>query len=180
MIPFQCIDNCAAPSQLMMMEAMRLSLLEHEAQQRREAEERARNGAEESSSQSRTEGRNSPPSPRTTEASPDIADSTAESAVTPPVSSNSPSPSTPNLTNVTSPSPQPLSESPPNDSGDHHSTSQSSPLLTPRHPAVSRMDSSASSIAPNEPLEGYRFLTSESEESFVAREPLLDLEGSDA
>jgi hypothetical protein len=168
------------------MEAMRLSLLEHEAQQQREAEERARNGAEDSSSQSRTEDRNSSPSPRATEASPDIAGLTAESTLTPPVSNISPSPSTPNLTNVSSSSPQPLPESPLNDSGDLHSTPrsfQSSSFPTPRHPAVSRMDSSTSSIAPNESatgLEGYRFLTSESEESIVAREPLLDLDGSDA
>jgi hypothetical protein len=165
------------------MEAMRLSLLDHEAQQRREAEEGAQNGAEDGSSQSRTEGRNSPPPPLATEVSADIAGSTVESTLTPPVSHISPSPSTPNLTNVSSPSPQPISESPPNDSVDLHSTPrsfQSSSFPTPRHPAVSRMDSSTSSIAPNESgtgLEGYRFLTSESEESMVAREPLLDLEG---
>lgn len=169
----------------MMMEAMRLSLLEHEAQQRREGEEQARNGTEDSSSQSRTEGRNSPSSPRATEASPDVGSSVAESTLTPPASNISPSPSTHNLTNLSSPSPQPLSESPANDSGDLHLTPrsfQSSPYPTSRHPTVTRMDSSTSSVAPNGPptgLEGYRFLTSESEESVMAREPLLDLEESD-
>jgi hypothetical protein len=169
----------------MMMEAMRLSLLDHEAQQRREAEERARNGAEDSSSQSRTEGPNSPPSPRATEAPPDIAGSTAGSSLSPPVSTISPSPSTPNLANVSS-NPQPLSESPSNGTGDLDSTPrsfQSSSYPTPSHPTVSRMHSLASSVAPNEVatgLEGYRFLSSESEESVVAREPLLDLEDSDA
>jgi hypothetical protein len=185
LIPFECIDHCdhcAALSQLMMMEAMRLSLLEHEAQQRRETEERPRNGAEDSSSQSRTEGPNSPPSPRATD---DIAGSTAESSLTPPVSNISPSPSTPNFANVSS-NPQPLSESPPNGAGDLGSTPrsfQSSSYPTPSHPTVSRMDSLASSVAPNEVvtgLEGYRFLSSESEESVIAREPLLDLEDSDA
>lgn len=171
--------------ELMMMEAMRLSLLEHEAQQRRETEERARNDAEDSSSQSRTEGPNSPPSPQATEASPDIAGSTAESSLTPPVSNISLSPSTPNLANV-SLNPQPPSESPSNGTGDLDLTPrsfQSSSYPTPRHPTVSRMDSLASSVAPNEMvtgLEGYRFLSSESEESVVAREPLLDLEDSDA
>ena len=169
-----------------MVEAMRLSLLEHEAQQRREGEERARNDAQDSSSQSRTEGRDSPSSSRATEAPPDVGSSTAESTLTPPVSNISPSPSTPNSTNMSSPSPQQVSESPPNDSGDLHLTPrpfQSSSYSTPRHPAVTRMDSSTSSVAPNGPvtgLEGYRFLTSESEESVMAREPLLDLEGSDA
>ena len=183
-IPFECIDHCAALSQLMMMEAMRLSLLEHDAQQRREAEEQARNGAEDSSSQSRPEGPNSPPSPRATEAPPDIAGSTAESSLTPAVSNISPSPSTPNVANVSS-NPQPLSESPSDGTGDLNPTPrllQSSSYPTPTHPTVSRMDSLASSVAPNEVatgLEGYRFLSSESEESVVAREPLLDLEDSD-
>lgn len=170
----------------MMMEAMRLSLLEHEAQQRREADEQARNGAEDSSSQPRAEGPNSPPSPRATEALPDISSSTAESSLTPPVSGISPSPSTPNLANVSS-NPQPLSDSPSNSTGDLDSTprlAQSSSYPIPSHPTVSRMDSLASSVAPNEVvtagLEGYRFLSSESEESVVAREPLLDLEDSDA
>jgi hypothetical protein len=171
-IPFECIDHCVALSQLMMMEAMRLSLLEHDAQQRREAEEQARNGAEDSSSQSRPEGPNSPPSPRATEAPPDIAGSTAESSLTPAVSNISPSPSTPNVAS--------------NGTGDLNPTPrllQSSSYPTPTHPTVSRMDSLASSVAPNEVatgLEGYRFLSSESEESVVAREPLLDLEDSDA
>ena len=167
------------------MEAMRLSLLEHEAQQRRETEERTQNGAEDSSSQSRTEGPNSPSSPRATDASPDIAGSTAESSLTPPVANISPSPSTPNSANVSS-NPQPLSESPSNGTGDLDLTPlsfQSSSYPTPTHPTVSRMDSLASSVAPNEAvtgLEGYRFLSSESEESVIAREPLLDLEDSDA
>lgn len=169
------------------MEAMRLSLLEHEAQQRREAEEQGQNSAEDSNSQSRTEGPNSPPSPqaRATEAPLDIAGSTAESSLTPPVSNISPSPSTPNLVNV-SLNPQPLSESPSNSTGDLDSTPrlfQSSSYPTPAHPTVSRMDSLASSVSPNEVvtgLEGYRFLSSESEESVVAREPLLDLEDRDA
>jgi hypothetical protein len=184
-IPFECIDHCAASSQLMMMEAMRLSLLEHEAQQRRETEERAQNGAEDSSSQSRTEGPNSPPSLRAAEASPDIAGSTTESSLTPPVSNISPSPSRPNLANVSS-NPQPLSESPSNATGVLDSSPrlfQSSSYPTPSHPTVSRMDSLASSVAPNEVLtglEGYRFLSSESEESVIAREPLLDLEDRDA
>jgi hypothetical protein len=184
-IPFECIDHCAASYQLMMMEAMRLSLLEHEAQQRREAEERTHNDTEDSSSQSRIEGPNSPPSPRATEASPDIAGPTAESSLAPPVSNISSSPSTPDLTNVSS-NPQPLSESPSNGAGDLDSTPrlfQSSSYPTPSHPTVSRMDSLASSVAPSgvvTGLEGYRFLSSESEESVVAREPLLDLEDSDA
>jgi hypothetical protein len=167
------------------MEAMRLSLLEHEAQQRREAEERARSSAEDNGSQSRTEGPNSPPSPRATEVSPDIADSTGESSLTLPVSNISPSPSTPNVA-VSSSNPQLLSESPPNGTGDLDSTPrpfQSSPYPTRSHPAASRMDSAASSVAPNEVVtefEGYRFLSSESEESVVAREPLLDLEDRDA
>jgi hypothetical protein len=166
------------------MEAMRLSLLEHEAQQRRETEERAPNDAEDNSSQSRTEGPNSPPSPRATEASPDNAGSTAESSLTPPISSISPSPSRPNLANVSSN--QPLSESPSNGTGVLDSTPrsfQSPSYPTPTHPTVSRMDSLASSVAPNEVvtgLEGYRFLSSESEESVIAREPLLDLEDRDA
>ena len=170
----------------MMMEAMRLSLLEHEAQQRREAEERAQSSAEDNGSQSRTEGPNSPPSPRATEASPDIADSTGDTSLTLPVSNISPSPSTPNLASMSSPNPQLLPESPPNGTGDLDSTPrsfQSSPYLTRGHPAVSRMDSAASSVAPNEVVtefEGYRFLSSESEESVVAREPLLDLEDRDA
>jgi len=166
------------------MEAMRLSLLEHEAQQRRETEERAPNGAEDNSSQSRTEGPNSPPSPRATEAPPDIAGSTAEPSLTPPTSNISPSPSRPNLANV-SPNPQPPSESPSNGTGVLGSTPrsfQSSSYPTPSHPTVSRMDSLASSVAPIEVvtgLEGYRFLSSESEESVIAREPLLDLEDGD-
>ena len=182
-----CLSNeltiVLSSPQLMMMEAMRLSLLEHEAQQRREAEERARGGAEDSSSQSRTEGPNSPPSPRATEASPDIP--AAESSLTPPVSNISPSPSTPNLANVSS-SPQRLSESPSNGTGHLDSTPrpfQSSSYPTPTHPTVSRIDSLASSVAPNEMVtgfEGYRFLSSESEESVGAREPLLDLEDGDA
>jgi hypothetical protein len=169
----------------MMMEAMRLSLLEHEAQQRREAEERDRNGAEDSSSQSRTEGPNSPSTPRATEASPDIAGSAAESLLTLPVSNISSSPSAPDLADVSS-NPQPLSESPSNNTGDIDSTPrlfQSSSYPTASHPTVSRMDSLASSVAPNEAatgLEGYRFLSSESEESVIAREPLLDLEDNDA
>ena len=170
--------------QLMMMEAMRLSLLEHEAQQRREVEERARNVAEDGSSQSRTEGPNSPPSPRATEAPPDIAGSTAEFSLTPSVSNIPPSPSTPNSANVSS-NFQPLSESPSNGTGNLDLTprsSQPSPYPAPSHPTAIRMDSSASSVAPNEVvgLEGYRFLSSESEESVIAREPLLDLEDSDA
>lgn len=167
------------------MEAMRLSLLEHEAQQRREAEERTQNDAEDNISQSRSEGPNSPPSPQATEASPDIAGSTDESPLTPHVSNNFPSPSTPNLADV-SPNSQPLSESPSNGSGDLDSTPlsfQSSSYPTPSRPAGSRMDSVTSSVAPNEVatgLEGYRFLSSESEESVIAREPLLDLEDRDA
>ena len=168
------------------MEAMRLSLLEHEAQQRRETEEQARNGAEDSSSQSRAEGPNSPPSPRATDASPDIAVSTAESSLTPPVSNIPPSPSTLNFANVSS-NLQPLSESPSNGAGDLGSTPrsfQSSSYPTPTHPTVSRMDSLASSVAPNEVvtgLEGYRFLSSGIRRiEVIAREPLLDLEDSDA
>jgi len=163
----------------MMMEAMRLSLLEHEAQQQREAEQRVQNGEENSSSQSRTEDRNSPPPPVAPDTSSDVASSTVVSSLTPPVSSISPSSSAPNLTNV-SPNPQPLSESSPNGSDDLYSTprsSQPSAPPIPRPPAVSRMDSLASSVAPRESgLEGYRFLPSESEESFVAGEPLLHVE----
>jgi hypothetical protein len=168
----------------MMMEAMRLSLLEHEAQQQRETEERAPNSAEDNSSQSRTEGPNPPRSPRAAEASPNIAGSTAESPLTPPVSNISSSPSRPNLANASS-NPQPRSESPSNGTGDLDSTArsfQSPSYPAPRNPTVSRMDSLASSVAPNElvtGLEGYRFLSSESEESVIAREPLLDLEDGD-
>jgi len=165
--------------ELMVMEAMRLSLLEHDAQQRREAEQRTQNGAENSSSQSRTEDRNSPPPPVAPDTSSDVASSTVASTLTPPVSNPSPSSSAPNLTNV-SPNPQLLSESPPNGSGDLQPTprsSQPSPPHIPRPPAVSRMDSLASSVAPRESgLEGYRFLSSESEDSFVAREPLLHVD----
>jgi len=178
--------------ELMMMEAMRLSLLEHEAQQRREAEQRAQNGAEDSSSQSRTESQTTPPSPQVADtSSTDVASSAVASTLTPPVSSNSPPSSQPDLSNVSSPSPPLVSDSPPNGSGDvHHSPQPSSqpspspsPTPTPSLPAVSRMDSLASSISTRETgsvLEGYRFLTSESEESVIDREPLLHLEDGDA
>jgi len=174
--------------ELMMMEAMRLSLLEHEAQQRREAEQRAQNGAEDGSSQPTTESQNSPASPPTAESpSSDVASSTVAPTVTPPAS-NTPPPSSPlDLPNPW-PNPEPLSESPRDDSGDLHSlrpTGQPSPSPspTPRLPTVSRMDSLASSVSTHDTgggLEGYRFLTSESEESVVAREPLLHLEDGDA
>jgi len=161
--------------ELMMMEAMRLSLLEHEAQQRREAEQRTQNDAENSGSQSRTEDRNSPPPPVAPDTSSDVASSTVASTLTPPVSNISPSSSAPNLTNI-SPNPQPLSESPPNGSGDLSTPRTSQPSVS-RPPTVSRMDSLASSVAPRESeLEGYRFLPSESEESFVAGEPLLHVD----
>lgn len=168
---------------------MRLSLLEHEAQQRRETEQRAREGAEDSSSQTRTESRNSPlPPPPAETSSSDIASSTVARTVTPPVSNHSPSSNTPNTSNLSlpNPHPQPLSESPPNDTVDLEETRRSfqpSPLSTTRIPALSRMDSLASSVSPNDldtGLEGYRFLSSESEESVIAREPLLHLEESDA
>ncbi|KAI0303357.1 hypothetical protein B0F90DRAFT_1816185 [Multifurca ochricompacta] len=176
--------------ELMMMEAMRLSLLEHEAQQRREAEQRGRSGAEDSnSSRSRTEDRNSPPSPptTTTEASSDAASSTVAPTDTPLALDVSPSSSTPNLTTVALPGLQQIRESYPNGLGDSGSVigaSQSSASAVTRHPTLTRMDSLASSIAPYDTsgggLEGYRFLTSESEESVVAREPLLHVEESDA
>ncbi|KAI9508834.1 hypothetical protein F5148DRAFT_1192296 [Russula earlei] len=170
--------------ELMMMEAMRLSLLEHEAQQRRDAEQRARDDAEDGGAQPRDEDRNpSPqPPPAAAEASSDVASSTAAPTLTPPVSSISPSSSAPNLSNF-SPNHQPLSESPPDGSNDLDSMRQSSLSPVQRPPTVSRMDSLSSSVAPPENasgLEGYRFLTSESEESVVAREPLLHVEESDA
>jgi len=174
----------------MMMEAMRLSLLEHEAQQRREAEQRTQNGAEDGSSQPTTESQNSPTSPPTAESSSsDVASSTEAPTVTPPAS-NTPPPSSPlDLPNPW-PNPEPLSESPRNDSGDLHPLRPSgqpspspSPSPTPRPPTVGRMDSLASSVSTHDTgggLEGYRFLTSESEESVVAREPLLHVEDGDA
>jgi hypothetical protein len=171
------------------MEAMRLSLLEHEAQQRREAEQQARNGAEEndSSSQSRTEDQNSSSSPPPTAeaSSPNAASTNVASGLTPPISDVSPS-RTPNFTNVSLPSPQPNQESPPSNLGDLESAQdeiQPSPSPAPRHATLSRMDSLASSVATRETggldLEGYRFLSSESEESVVAREPLLYVDESD-
>jgi len=172
--------------ELMMMEAMRLSLLEHEAQQRREAEQRAQNGAEESSSPSRTEGRSTSPSPPAADTSSDVGSSAVASTLTPLASNVSHSSSTPNSANEPSPDPPPLSESPPNASDEFDSTPRSfqpSSSPTPRNPSVSRMDSLASSVAPpeaGEALEGYRFLTSESEESVVARQPLLHIEENDA
>jgi hypothetical protein len=172
------------------MEAMRLSLLEHEAQQRREAEQRAQNGAEESSSRSRTESQNLQPSPPAAEtSSTDVAGSTTASTLTPLALSNSPSSSPSDLSNASSPNAPPVPESPPNGSDDiHHSRRPSSqpspsPTPTPSPPTVSRMDSFASSVSTRETdsvSEGYRFLTSESEDSVVAREPLLHLEESDA
>lgn len=170
------------------MEAMRLSLLEHEAQQRREAEQRAPNGAEDGSSQPTTESQNSPASPPTAEpSSSDVASSTVAPTVTPPAS-NTPPPSSPLDLSNPWPNPEPLPESPRGDSGDLHSlrpSGQPSPSSspTPRLPTVSRMDSLASSVSTHNTgggLEGYRFLTSESEESVVAREPLLHLEDGDA
>ncbi|KAI9457810.1 hypothetical protein BJY52DRAFT_456567 [Lactarius psammicola] len=110
--------------ELMMMEAMRLSLLEHEAQQRREAEERARNGAEDSSSNSRprAESRNSPSSPPNAEVTSDTTGPTVPPTLTTPTFDVSPaSSSTPNLTTVSLPAPQQLRESPPNGSSNHDS-----------------------------------------------------------
>jgi hypothetical protein len=169
------------------MEAMRLSLLEHEAQQRREAEQRTRNGAEGSDNPRITEDRNSPPSSSspTAEAPPsDAASGAVAPRLTPPIPDVSPS-HTPNLDNDTLPIPQPLRESPPpNDpettGGESEPSSSSAPPLA----IPSRMDSLASSIATREAsggldLEGYRFLSSESEESVVAREPLLYVDEND-
>jgi hypothetical protein len=108
------------------------------------------------------------------------------STLTPPVSNGSPPSSAPDLSNMSSPNPPPLSESPPNDSGDPPAPQSSSPsappLPAPRPPAASRMDSLASSVSTRDTglEEGYRFLTSESEESVVAREPLLYLDDGEA
>ncbi len=168
------------------MEAMRLSLLEHEAQQRREAEERARNDAEDSSnSRPRAEDRNSSLSPPNAEVTSDTTSPTVPPTLTTPTLDVSPaSSSTPNLTTVSLPTPQQLRESPPNGSSNHDSVQgASSPYAVPRHPPLSRMDSLASSVATHETsagLDGYRFLPSESEESVVSREPLLHVEGNDA
>jgi len=107
--------------ELMMMEAMRLSLLEHEAQQRREAEQQAQSSPGDSGSQSRIESGNSPPSPLAAETSSsdvDAASPTVASTVTPPAPSISPSSTPPDLPNPSSPNPPPLTESPPNGSGD--------------------------------------------------------------
>jgi hypothetical protein len=109
------------------------------------------------------------------------------STVTPPAPSISPSSTPPDLPNPgpSSPNPPPLSDSPPNGSGDldlPEPSFQPSPAPTQRSVAVSRIDSLASSVSAHETdagLEGYRFLTSESEESVVAREPLLHLEDGD-
>ncbi|KAF8266597.1 hypothetical protein EI94DRAFT_1584820 [Lactarius quietus] len=170
--------------ELMMMEAMRLSLLEHDAQQRREAEERARNGAEDSSSsRTRAESRNSPSSsPPNTEATSDAASPTVLPTLATPTFDDSPaSSSTPNLTTVSLPAPQQLRENPPNGPSNNNSVQgASSPYAV--HSPLSRMDSLASSIATHETSagDGYRFLPSESEDSFVSREPLLHVEETDA
>lgn len=171
------------------MEAMRLSLLEHEAQQRREAEQQAQSSPEDSGPQSRSESGNSPPSPLVAETSSSDVDAasptvTVAPTVTPPAPSISPSSTPPDLPNPSSPNPLPLSESPPNGPGDLDSPEpsfQPSPSLTQRSVVVGRIDSLASSVSTHETgagLEGYRFLTSE--ESVVAREPLLHLEDGDA
>ena len=165
------------------MEAMRLSLLEHEAQQQREAEERARNGAEDSSnSQPTVDSRNSPSSPPNAEISSNAA-SVIPTLTTTTVDVSPSSSSTPNLTTVSLPAPQQLRENPPNGSSNHDSVQgASSSYAVPRHPPLSRMDSLASSIATHETSagsDGYRFLPSESEESIVSREPLLHVEEND-
>ncbi|KAN0141271.1 hypothetical protein V8E53_001027 [Lactarius tabidus] len=167
--------------ELMMMEAMRLSLLEHEAQQRREAEERTRNGAEESSnSRPRAESRNSPSSPPSAEVTSDTASPTVLPTLATTTFDVSPaSSSTPNLTTVSLPAPQQVRENPPNGPSSYEGASSSYAVHSP----LSRMDSLASSIATHETsagLDGYGFLPSESEESFVSREPLLHVEETDA
>lgn len=175
-----------------MMEAMRLSLLEHEAQQRREAEQRGRNDTEDNGSRSQpsTEDQDSPPSPLPTAEAPssDATSSIVASTLNPPTSDVSPS-RTPNLNNILLPTQQPLRESPPpSNVGDLESARgepEPSPSSVSRPATLSRMDSLASSITTRETsagleLEGYRFLSSESEESVVAREPLLYVDESDA
>ncbi|KAH9057088.1 hypothetical protein EDB83DRAFT_2225042 [Lactarius deliciosus] len=174
--------------ELMMMEAMRLSLLEHEAQLQREAEERARGGTEDSSNSRPTaESRNSSSSPPNAEVTSDTTSPTVPPTLAAPTFDVSPaSSSTPNLTTVSLPAPQHLRECPPNGPSNHdpvQGQGPSSPYAIPRHPPPSRMDSFASSIATHETsadLDGYRFLSSESEESIVAREPLLHVEEIDA
>ena len=167
---------------------MRLSLLEHEAQQQREAEERARNGAEDSSnSRPRAESRNSPSSPPNAEVASETASPSAPPTALPTLTTAtfdvSPSPSsTPNLTTVSLPAPQQLRENPPNGPNSHDSMQGASSSYAVHSP-LSRMDSLASSIATHETSagDGYRFLPSESEESIVSsREPLLHVEESDA
>jgi hypothetical protein len=160
---------------------MRLSLLEHEAQQRREAEERTRNGAEESSnSRPRAESRNSPSSPPSAEVTSDTASPTVLPTLATTTFDVSPaSSSTPNLTTVSLPAPQQVRENPPNGPSSYEGASSSYAVHSP----LSRMDSLASSIATHETsagLDGYGFLPSESEESFVSREPLLHVEETDA
>ena len=167
----------------MMMEAMRLSLLEHDAQQRREAEERTRNGAEDSSnSRPRAEGRNSPSSPPNAEVTSDTASPTVLPLLTTTTFDVSPaSASTPNLNTVSLPPPQQLRENPPNGPSNYNSMQGASSSYAVHSP-LSRMDSLASSIATHETSagDGYRFLPSESEESIVSREPLLHFEETDA
>jgi hypothetical protein len=161
------------------MEAMRLSLLEHEAQQQREVEERARNGAE--------DGSNS--RPRSSSPNAEVTSDTASPTVLPTLTTStfdvSPaSSSTPNLTTVSLPAPQQLRENAPNSASNLDSMQDaSSSYAVPRHPPLSRMDSLASSIATHETsagFDGYRFLPSESEESIFSREPLLHVEENDA
>lgn len=165
------------------MEAMRLSLLEHEAQQRREAEERARNSAEDSSnSQPRTKSQDSPPSPPNAEVGSDTANPTVLPTLT--TFDDSPaSSSTPNLATVSLPAPQQVRENPPNGPSSSHDSMQGASSSYAVHSPLSRMDSLASSIATHETsagLDGYRFLPSESEESIISREPLLHVEETDA
>ena len=163
---------------------MRLSLLEHEAQQRREAEERARNSAEDSSNtRPRAESRDSPPSPPNAEVGSDTANPTVLSTPTTFDISPASSSSTPNLTTVSLPAPQQVRESPPNGPSSSHNSMQGASSSYAVHSPLSRMDSLASSIATHETsagLDGYRFLPSESEESIISREPLLHVEETDA
>ncbi|KAI0049707.1 hypothetical protein FA95DRAFT_1515390 [Auriscalpium vulgare] len=190
--------------ELMVMEAMRLSLVEHEEQQRKEAEERAKKAGE-SSSQPSAEGDSS--------ASGEAPANSEESSSQPPpqVIVNADEASVSALTASTPPartrllpesaSVTPMPSAPPSPSSrrtplppvpDAHLDVAPASLLTPwsqpsgsehvppDRPYFTRMSSFASSVNTSDSHQdttadtsGYGFLPSESEESIVAREPLL-------
>ncbi|KAI0262858.1 hypothetical protein BC834DRAFT_889333 [Gloeopeniophorella convolvens] len=173
--------------ELMMMEAMRLSLLEHEAHQRREAEQRARDeGKDNSSSHFNTEDRGSPPGANTSDAPSAAATHLPPSTASSASLSQQPqsSSTTPNLTSTLLPVLRQPQANPNHRSGPDSipGRSNSPPAIVRHHPGLNRMNSLASSVETHETstgLEGYRFLPSESEESVVAQEPLLHVEEGD-